>query len=161
MERVHDGMNVTQRRLLQFWLDAHPRLCDLYEQLNSELPAPEYRWKEELDDHVVDGRVEDAVGRQVAGPAGSAGVARTRLRLMSGSAVGPGGRAATQQAAQPRREREVVHDAGYSEVEEPEGQRVCERAWPVVGQRDRGDDESESAAATTRRIASPGGDAGG
>jgi hypothetical protein len=58
MERVHDGMNVTQRRLLQFWLDAHPRLRDVYEELNGELPAPEYRWEDELDGHGRDSNVE-------------------------------------------------------------------------------------------------------
>jgi hypothetical protein len=58
MERVHDGMNVTQRRLLQFWLDAHPRLREVYEELNGELPAPEYGCENELDGH---GRDVDAM----------------------------------------------------------------------------------------------------
>jgi hypothetical protein len=72
MERVHDGMNVTQRRLLQFWLHLHPRLRDVYEELNGELPAPEYRWEDELDGHGGDGHVErmPSVDRWLDPPAG-------------------------------------------------------------------------------------------
>jgi hypothetical protein len=49
MERTHNGMTVAQRRLLQFWLDGRPKLREVYEELNGELPMPEHRWEDELD----------------------------------------------------------------------------------------------------------------
>lgn len=49
MERTHDGMTLAQRRLLQFWLDGHPKLREVYEELNGELPMPDSRWEDELD----------------------------------------------------------------------------------------------------------------
>jgi hypothetical protein len=48
MPRTHDGMTIAQRRLLQFWLDAHG-WGDRYVQINGELPRPESQWEAELD----------------------------------------------------------------------------------------------------------------
>ena len=48
MHRTHDEMTFAQRRLLQFWLDAHG-WEDRYVELNGEPPMPEYRWEDELD----------------------------------------------------------------------------------------------------------------
>jgi hypothetical protein len=48
MKLTHDGMTIAQRRLLQFWLDAHG-WGDWYVELNGELPMPDDRWEDELD----------------------------------------------------------------------------------------------------------------
>jgi hypothetical protein len=58
MERTHDGMTIQQRRLRQFWLDGHPKLREVYEELNGELAMPEYRWEDEMDGGDCDGRTD-------------------------------------------------------------------------------------------------------
>ena len=57
MQSTHDGLTTAQRRLLQFWLDAHG-WGDWYVELNGEPPMPDYRWEDELDDRVHDGRLD-------------------------------------------------------------------------------------------------------
>jgi hypothetical protein len=58
MERVHDGMALAQRRLLQVLLDAHPKLREVYEELNGELPVPEHEWEAEVEGQDRDGRAD-------------------------------------------------------------------------------------------------------
>jgi len=70
MDQAHDGMTVAQRRLLQFWLDAHG-WGERYAELNGELPMPEYRWEDELGGGGRDGRVDTmpSVGARLDPPA--------------------------------------------------------------------------------------------
>ncbi len=57
MKRTHDGMTIAQRRLLQFWLDAHG-WRERYVELNGELPMPGNRWEDELEGPACDDQLD-------------------------------------------------------------------------------------------------------
>jgi len=57
MQSAHHGMTIAQRRLLQFWLDAHG-WRDRYVEINGELPMSEYGWEDELDYRDESGRLD-------------------------------------------------------------------------------------------------------
>jgi hypothetical protein len=57
MQRTHDGMTIAQRRLLQFWLDAHG-WRERYVEINGEDPMTGDRWEDELDGRDDNGRLD-------------------------------------------------------------------------------------------------------
>ncbi len=66
MQRTHDGILIAQRRLMQFWLDAHG-WGDWYVELNGEVPMADYHWEDELDGRDRDRRMRhNAVRRRAA-----------------------------------------------------------------------------------------------